>query len=95
MFRHDPPLLVEADGVPLPELTIAVVPEMRGRGIGGALLDELIEHCTGKHTALVLNVHQRNPAAHLYRRKGFRVIGHDRGALDTAMCKDLPLTMRV
>jgi len=78
------------NGVPLPEITIAVVPEVRGRGIGGALLNELIERCTGKYAALTLNVHQRNPAAHLYRRKGFRVAGQGRGALGVAMCKDWP-----
>jgi GNAT superfamily N-acetyltransferase len=88
-FRHDPPLVVRADGVPLPEITIAVVPKMRGQGVGGVLLDELIERCTGKYGALTLNVHQRNPASHLYRRKGFEVIGQGRGALGMAMCKDL------
>jgi len=88
-FRHDPPLLVGGDGVPLPEITIAVVPQMRGRGIGASLLDELIDRCTGKCRALSLNVHQRNPAAHLYRRKGFRATGRGRGALGTAMRKDL------
>ena len=89
-FRHNPPLLFDADGVPLPEIAIAVVREMRGQGIGAALLDELIEHCTGKYDALALNVHQRNPAAHLYRRKGFRVVGQGRGALGIAMRKELP-----
>ena len=89
-FRHNPPLLFDADGVPLPEIAIAVVREMRGQGIGAALLDELIEHCTGKYDALALNVHQRNPAAHLYRRKGFRVVGQGRGTLGIAMRKELP-----
>jgi GNAT superfamily N-acetyltransferase len=88
-FHHSPPLVVGADGVPLPEITIAVVPEKRGQGIGGALLDELIARCTGKCDALTLNVHQRNPAANLYRCKGFRVTAQGRGALGTAMRKDL------
>jgi ribosomal protein S18 acetylase RimI-like enzyme len=88
-FHHDPPLLVDTDGVSLPELTIAVAPEMRGMGVGGALLDELIVRCTGRYQALSLNVHQRNPAAHLYQRKGFRVMGQGRGRLGIAMRKDL------
>ena len=88
-FRHDPPLIVDADGLSLPEVTIAVAPEMRGNGIGGALLDELIARCTATHHALTLNVHQRNPAAHLYQRKGFRVMGRGRGALGVAMRRDL------
>jgi GNAT superfamily N-acetyltransferase len=89
-FHNDPPLLVEGASVPLPELAIAVAPEMRGHGVGGALLDELIEHCTGKYEALTLNVHQRNPAAHLYERKGFQIVGKGRGALGIAMRRDLP-----
>jgi ribosomal protein S18 acetylase RimI-like enzyme len=88
-FHHEPPLLVDADAVSLPELTIAVAPEVRGNGVGGALLDELIVHCTGKYDAIILNVHKRNPAAHLYERKGFRVVGRGRGALGIAMRIDL------
>lgn len=88
-FHHDPALLADIDGTSLPEVTIAVAPEVRGKGVGGALLDELIVRCTGTYRALSLNVHERNPAAHLYQRKGFRVIGQGRGALGIAMRKDL------
>jgi ribosomal protein S18 acetylase RimI-like enzyme len=88
-FRHDPPLMVDADGLSLPEITIAVAPEVRGTGVGGALLDELIARCAAMRDALSLNVHRRNPAAHLYRRKGFRVMGRGRGALGVAMRLDL------
>lgn len=87
-FSHDPPLLVDSDGVGLPEITIAVVPQMRGKGVGGTLLDELIVRCAGKHEALTLNVHVRNPAARLYQRKGFRSVGQGRGAFGVAMRKD-------
>nr|WP_319458296.1 GNAT family N-acetyltransferase [Mycobacterium sp. RTGN3] len=73
----------------MPELSIAVAPELRGKGVGGALLDELIVLCTGLYEALSLNVHQRNPAVHLYERKGFRVVGRGRGALGIAMRRDL------
>lgn len=88
-FHHDPPLLVDTDGVFLPEVTIAVAPDMRGNGVAGALLDELIVRHTGTYEALSLNVHERNPAAHLYQRKGFRVMGQGRGTLGIAMRKDL------
>jgi GNAT superfamily N-acetyltransferase len=88
-FRHDPPLLADTDDGALPEIAIAVVPEMRGNGVGGALLDELVLRCRGLCKALTLNVHQRNPAAHLYQRKGFRVIGQGRGAFGNAMRLDL------
>jgi GNAT superfamily N-acetyltransferase len=89
MFHNDPPLRVDATGVSLPEFCIAVAPGRRGRGVGGALLDELFAHCTGTVKALCANVHVRNPAKNLYQRKGFREVGQGRGALGIAMHKDL------
>jgi len=88
-FHHDPTLVLDDDGAALPEIAIAVVPAMRGRGVGSALVDELIARCTGSHEALTLNVHQRNPAIRLYQRKGFQVLGQGRGALGIAMRRDL------
>jgi ribosomal protein S18 acetylase RimI-like enzyme len=88
-FQHEPPLLVDADAVSVPELCIAVTPEMRGYGIGGALLDELVIRSIGKYSVLSLNVHQRNPAVRLYERKGFEAVGQGRGAFGIAMRKDL------
>ena len=72
-----------------PEIAIAVVPAMRGLGVGSALVDELIARCTGSHEALTLNVHQRNPAIRLYQRKGFQVLGQGRSALGIAMRRHL------
>jgi ribosomal protein S18 acetylase RimI-like enzyme len=88
-FHNDPPLRVDAAGVSLPELCIGVAPGRRGRGVGGALLDELFLRCTDTFEALCSNVHVRNPAQKLYRRKGFRVLGQGRGPLGIAMLKDL------
>ncbi|MET0702816.1 MAG: GNAT family N-acetyltransferase [Mycobacterium sp.] len=88
-FRHDPPLLVDGHGVALPEVVIAVTQEARGQGVGGSLLDELLIRCAGAYNALCLNVHQRNPSARLYERKGFRVVGQGRGTLGVAMRRDL------
>jgi ribosomal protein S18 acetylase RimI-like enzyme len=88
-FHHQPPLVVDSDAVAGPELSIAVAPELRGRGVGGALLDELIVQCTGRYEVLSLNVHRRNPAVHLYERKGFRVVGPGRGTLGIAMRRTL------
>lgn len=56
--------------------TIAVVPEYEGRGIGSALLRELIDEARRRHAAdLLLEVREDNPRAQaLYRRFGFEQI---------------------
>jgi [ribosomal protein S18]-alanine N-acetyltransferase len=56
--------------------TIAVVPEFEGRGIGSALLTELIEESRRRHAAdVLLEVRADNPRAQdLYRRFGFEQI---------------------
>ncbi len=55
----------------IPELAIGVRPEWRGRGVGSALLAQLITEVTGHYPALVLSVRRSNPAVHLYQRLGF------------------------
>lgn len=65
-------------GVPaeLPELAIAVRPAWAGRGVGGALLAELIGLArAGGHPGLALSVRDTNPAQRLYARHGFQLIG--------------------
>lgn len=56
--------------------TIAVVPEQEGRGIGSALLTELIRESRRRHAAdVLLEVRADNPRAQqLYRRFGFEQI---------------------
>jgi RimJ/RimL family protein N-acetyltransferase len=59
-----------------PELGIAVSPEVRGRGIGRALLASLIEHARAAQLpALSLSVESDNPALRLYERLGFEKVG--------------------
>jgi ribosomal protein S18 acetylase RimI-like enzyme len=57
-----------------PELAIAVLPEMKGQGVGSALLSHMIETARGQVPAIVLTVRNDNPARHLYERCGFVVI---------------------
>ncbi len=86
---HEPPLVVDDEGEPLPEITMAVRQDARGRGIGGRLLEELAVHANDRFSALALNVHLRNPAARLYMRSGFRVAGKGRGWYGVAMVRSL------
>ena len=88
-YHSNPPLRTDAAGSPLPELCIAVAPGSRGAGIGGLLLDALFAELSPHAEAMCTNVHVRNPAKHLYERKGFRVVGQGNGPLGIAMIKDL------
>lgn len=56
---------------------IAVVPEARGRGVGGELLDHLLEVARRRGVSrLFLEVRGSNDAAHrLYASRGFHQIG--------------------
>lgn len=58
-------------------LSVAVLPEYRGIGIGGALVEKAIEECRKRGAiAAYLEVHVENViAVHLYRKLGFKVIG--------------------
>jgi len=62
----------------IPEITIGVSPPHRGKGIGTALLRELIAiaRCQGIAT-LSLSVEVENPAHRLYERVGFRPISEE------------------
>jgi len=86
---REPPLVRDSEGSPLPELAMAVVENERGKGIGRALLDEIVERERGQFPALALNVHLLNPAVRLYIRAGFRVAAAGRGWYGVAM--SLPL----
>lgn len=57
-----------------PELSIAVAPDVRGRGIGGRLLEALLAGADERHDAVSLSVQVDNPAKRLYKRHGFEVV---------------------
>lgn len=88
-WHNDPPLRVDAAGESVPELCIGVAPGRRGAGIGGLLLDALFARCAHTMDVMCTNVHVRNPAQHLYLRKGFTMVGQGRGPLGLAMLKNL------
>ena len=77
-------LVVELEGRPIGRLyvdrgaedirvvVISLLPELRGRGIGGTLMREILAE--GRAAAKVVSIHveQDNRAMRLYRRLGFR-----------------------
>lgn len=57
-----------------PELTVAVLPDYRGRGVGTGLLVHLLTEARTKYPAVSLSVSLDNPAVRLYRRLGFKAV---------------------
>jgi GNAT superfamily N-acetyltransferase len=58
----------------IPELAIAVVPALIGRGIGARLLEHLFDAAAPIHPAIVVSVREASPARRLYERMGFAVV---------------------
>jgi GNAT superfamily N-acetyltransferase len=57
-----------------PELAIAVVPSLRGTGLGGQLLQAVLGEAKVLFPAVCLSVRPDNPARRLYERLGFRLV---------------------
>jgi ribosomal protein S18 acetylase RimI-like enzyme len=57
-------------------LDIALLPEYRGRGLGGALLRAVLAEAGASGRRVALHVERNNPAAALYQRLGFVVVDH-------------------
>jgi GNAT superfamily N-acetyltransferase len=53
---------------------VALLPEHRGRGIGGALMRELIEEADERGVKASIHVERFNPARRLYDRLGFEPV---------------------
>jgi ribosomal protein S18 acetylase RimI-like enzyme len=58
----------------IPELSIAVLPEYRDRGIGSQLVLHLFEHLKKSYSTVSLSVSLENPALRLYQRLGFEIV---------------------
>lgn len=70
-------LLVHRTGKEIRLVDIAILSEHRNRGIGTALLQNLIGECQTSGALLHLQVAKGNPAIHLYQRMGFSKNGED------------------
>ncbi|MEM1270660.1 MAG: GNAT family N-acetyltransferase [Bacteroidota bacterium] len=70
-----------------PELSIALLPDYRGAGLGTALLTHLIEQARTAHPALSLSVSETNRAKQLYERLGFVPLYRDAGGSWTMLLR--------
>jgi ribosomal protein S18 acetylase RimI-like enzyme len=82
--------LIERDGHPIGRLylcwgetrvqliDISLLPEVRGAGLGSALLTDVIARASARRLAVELHVEAHNPALRLYQRLGFSII-EDKG----------------
>lgn len=55
---------------------LALLPEFRGRGIGGMLLGRILGEAAANARTVSIHVEVHNPAARLYERLGFRPVAH-------------------
>lgn len=60
-------------------MDIALLPEYRGSGIGGSILENLLAEAAQSGKSVTLHVEPFNPALRLYQRLGFKTI-EDLGA---------------
>ena len=52
-------------------IDIALLPEYRGKGIGGGIMRTLIDEATGANRSVTIHVEHNNPAMRLYQQLGF------------------------
>jgi ribosomal protein S18 acetylase RimI-like enzyme len=65
----------------IPELSVAILPEYRGQGIGGGLIRHLLAENAGHFCGVSLSVSAENPARQLYQRLGFEVLGEENSSI--------------
>lgn len=56
----------------IPELSVALFPGFRGKGVGTALMTRIFDHAKTLYPAVSLSVVATNPALRLYERLGFQ-----------------------
>ncbi len=59
----------------IPELSIALLPEYRNKGLGTSMLKKVISMAQGRFPGLSLSVVETSPACRLYERLGFQKVG--------------------
>ena len=66
-------------------IDIALLPAYRRKGLGAALLGDIIEEARAVGKAVSVHVEKHNPAMQLYKRLGF-VVAEDKGVYDLMEC---------
>jgi ribosomal protein S18 acetylase RimI-like enzyme len=61
-------------------IDISILPEFRGKGLGGALLADVIKAAKRQKKPVTLHVYPDNPAKRLYERLGFRKVGDNQAS---------------
>ncbi len=69
-----------AGGESIPELAFAVKPGQRKRGLGAALLTQLVK-THPHHSAISIRASTNNPGVRLYERFGFQIVSDTGGAV--------------
>ena len=84
MYDGDDFMIIELDGSPIGRLyidrtekdieivDIALIPQLRGKGLGRQLLQEVLDEAAGAGKTVTIYVEHFNPARHLYDRLGFQ-----------------------
>ena len=66
----------------IPEITLGVASQARGRGVGTALMQRLLDRAVADRiAALSLSVEPENPAMRLYLALGFERVGESGGSI--------------
>ena len=60
---------------------ISLLPDSRGQGIGGAILEDILDQARERGRGVTIHVECNNPARSLYARLGFEV-AEEKGAYD-------------
>jgi ribosomal protein S18 acetylase RimI-like enzyme len=59
----------------VPELSMALLPDYRGQGLGTRLMSHMLDAAKGKYASISLSVSPTNAARRLYERFGFKPVG--------------------
>ena len=60
---------------------VVIVTSAQGRGLGTALVEQVVEEASARGLQVRLSVLEHNPARRLYERLGFRIVDVDRPRL--------------